>query len=33
VFIEGVAVDVVGRLVGGEHKDGAGVGFGAGSES
>lgn len=32
VFVEGVAVDVVGGLVGGEDEDGAGVSVGAGGE-
>lgn len=32
IFVEGVAVDVVGGLVGGEDEDGAGVGVGAGGE-
>lgn len=32
VLIEGVAVDVVGRLVGGEDEDGTGVGVVAGSQ-
>lgn len=32
VLVEGVAVHVVGRLVGREHEDGAGVGFTAGGQ-
>jgi hypothetical protein len=33
VVVEGVAIDIVGGLVGGEDEDGTGVGLAAGGES